>query len=93
MKGRQGRRLRAEGQQLDATVFVGRGGLTDAHVAEVQAQLKTRDLVKVKVSREAGQGGDRRKVGEALALKASAELVEVRGFSVLLARRRARGGP
>lgn len=77
--------LRAAGQGLDATVFVGRGGATDAAAEEVRAQLKTRPFVKVRLSRDA-EGG-RHGVAEALAELAGADLVEVRGYTALLAKR------
>ena len=77
---------RAAGQRLDATVFVGRAGATDAAAEEVRAQLKTRPFVKARVSRDA-EGG-RHQAAEKLAELAGADLVEVRGFTALLAARK-----
>lgn len=91
LKGRRASRAKAAGQGLEATVHIGRGGLTDGNAAEVTAQLKERGLVKVKISGEAAALKGRREVAEELALRAGAELVEVRGFTALFARR-GRGG-
>ena len=44
-------RLRAEGQGLDATVNVGKGGVTDGVLEELDAQLKRNHLVKVRLQR------------------------------------------
>lgn len=77
---------RAAGQGLDATVFVGRVGATDAAAEEVRAQLKTRRFVKIRLSREA-EGG-RHGAAEKLADLAGADLVEVRGYTALLAARK-----
>ena len=77
---------RAAGQHLEATVFVGRLGATDAAAEEVRVQLKTRPFVKVRVSRDA-EGG-RHGAAENLAELAGADLVEVRGFTALLAARK-----
>lgn len=85
MTASERRAARAGGQRLDATVFVGRVGATDAAAEEVRAQLKTRPFVKVRLSRDAG--GGRHGVAEKLAELAGADLVEVRGFTALLAKR------
>ena len=87
VKGKRGKELRAAGQALEATLFVGPGGVTDAVAAEARAQLKSRPLLKAKVSREAGEASGMKDLGEALAQQAGADLVEVRGRTVLLARR------
>ena len=83
-------RLRAEGQRVEATLQVGKGGVTDGVVSELDAQLKRNHLVKVRLQRGAA-GGDR-EAEEALALELAgrlgAELVERRGHTVLLYRRR-----
>jgi RNA-binding protein len=44
-------RRQAASKDMRPTVRVGRGGLTEALVEEVQAQLRQRDLVKIKVNR------------------------------------------
>ena len=87
MKGKRGKALRAQGQTLGATAFIGKAGLTSTVAAEVAAQLKLRGLVKVKISPEAAGAQERLAIAEALAQQASAELVEVRGFTALLAKR------
>ena len=78
MEKDQRQRLKAEGQGLDATVHIGKGGLTDGVVEELE-------LVR-------GAIGDDRQVKDAqaqeLAERLVAELVERRGHTVLLYRRR-----
>jgi RNA-binding protein len=88
VKGKVGRRLRAVGQAIDPTLFVGRDGATDAVAAEARAQLKDRPLIKVKITPRAEGGASRHEVAAELARKAGAELVEVRGFTAVLASRR-----
>ena len=87
MKGKRGKALRAAGQALSPTLFVGDSGVTDAVAAEAAAQLKGRELVKAKVTREASEAKGMKAVGEELAARAGADLVEVRGRTVLLVRR------
>jgi len=94
VKGKRGETLRAQGQRTEATVFIGRGGLTPGVAAEVTAQLKSRALIKVKIASGAVKGENIRELAEALAAQSTADLVEVRGFTILLAKRpRARSGP
>jgi RNA-binding protein len=94
MKGRAGKRLRVLGQRIDPTLFVGRDGATDAVAAEAAAQLKNRPLIKVKITPPPEGGATRHEVAAELAKKAGAELVEVRGFTAVLAsRRRPMDGP
>ncbi|UCC93310.1 MAG: YhbY family RNA-binding protein [Thermoplasmata archaeon] len=91
MDNDQRRRLRTEGQGLDATVHVGKDGLTEGVEAELDAQLKRHHLVKVRIQRTAIAEGPGSKDAQAreLAERLGAELVERRGHTVLLYRRRA----
>ncbi|MCK5252256.1 MAG: YhbY family RNA-binding protein [Thermoplasmata archaeon] len=85
------KRLKAEGQAIDATVNVGKGGLTEGVLDELDVQLKRQHLVKVKIQRSA-VGGDREgKDMQAIELadRLGAELVERRGHTVLLYRKKA----
>lgn len=84
------KRLRSEGQRIEATIQVGKGGLTDGVKAELDAQLKRNHLVKVRMQRGAA-GGDRgaeEGIAKELADALGAELVERRGHTALLYRRR-----
>ncbi len=84
-------RLKAEGQGIDAKVHVGKEGLTEGVVAELDSQLRRHHLVKVRVQRSA-VGGDRTgKDAQAkdIAQRLGAELVERRGHTILLYRKRA----
>lgn len=76
--------LRGKAQSIQATVQVGKEGITQAVTDELARQLKKNKLVKVKMlpSYEA----DREEVGSLLARASSSVLVEVRGRTVVLAR-------
>lgn len=76
--------LKGAAQRIEATVHVGKDGVTDEVVAEVVKQLKRKRLVKVRLLPSVEQ--DRREVAERLASGASAVLVEVRGRTAVLAR-------
>jgi len=70
--------LRAAGQDVDVTVWVGKGGI-DAVVEELSGQLDERRLVKVKFLRSARGAKGTDELAAALAERAGAELVETRG--------------
>jgi RNA-binding protein len=87
----QRNRLKAEGQRIEATVNLGKGGLSEGVVEELDAQLKRHHLVKVRVQRGALGSDPAAKDAQAdeLASRLGAELVERRGHTVLLFRRKA----
>ncbi len=86
LTGKQRRHLRALGQRLVATVQVGHDGVTDALVAQVDAQIEALELVKVRVSENAPEG--RHETAEALARRTNAHLAQVLGRTALLYRAR-----
>jgi RNA-binding protein len=70
---------------LEPVVFVGKQGITDAVLAELESVLKQKELVKLKLQDTVG--GDRKEVARDLAVRAGCELVQVLGRTVLLYRR------
>lgn len=91
MDKEQRKRLRSEGQALDATVNIGKGGVTEGILEELDAQLRRNHLVKVRVQRSAVGEDKQAKDIQAteLADLLGADLVERRGHTVLLYRRKA----
>jgi RNA-binding protein len=78
------RQKRAQANQLDVTLHVGKNGVNDATVAELKAQLHKKKLVKVRLLKSATEGGEaNQQQAEALATKADAQLVEVRGHTAV----------
>ena len=78
--------LRGKGQALQATVYVGKDGISDKVLDEISRQLDKNKLVKVKLLPAVEQ--DRKEAAQELAIKSSSVLVEVRGRTVLLAKER-----
>jgi RNA-binding protein len=86
LTGKQCRHLRALGQQLRVTLNVGHDGVSDAVVAQADAQLEAHELIKVRVSDNAP--ADRHVTAEDLAARTRAHLAQVIGRTALLYRRR-----
>lgn len=72
-------RLRSEAQAIEETLEVGKGGVTDALITELKAQLVRRRLVKVGLRPSATHESGRETVAAEIAAKTGSELVEVRG--------------
>jgi RNA-binding protein len=68
-------------QELKPTVWIGKAGCTATMIDEIKAQLKKRELVKVKWLQNTEIDP------EAVAARTGAELVEVRGRTLVLAKK------
>lgn len=69
-------------QDLKPTVWIGKQGCTGTMIEEIVSQLKTRKMIKVKWLQNTEVDP------EAVAAQAKAELVEVRGRTMVLAEKR-----
>jgi RNA-binding protein len=78
--------LRATGQTLDVAFSVGKSGVTEGVVKELQAHLTREPLVKVRIHKAASGESDTHTVATDLATRARVVLVEVRGHTALFHR-------
>lgn len=76
--------LRSQANTLDTTLMVGKGGITDALIAEADNQLTTRELVKGKVLE--GAMMTPREVCDALCQQTGAEGIAVIGTKFVIYR-------
>ena len=76
--------LRAQANTLETTLMVGKGGVTDAVIAETENQLESRELVKGKVLEGAMMSP--REVSDALCEATGAEGVAVIGTKFVIYR-------
>ena len=72
-------KLKAQATEIDATIWVGKNGLTDSVVKELKDQLRSKRLVKVKILKNAVEGIPRNKVARELEEHSGAKLLEARG--------------
>jgi RNA-binding protein len=70
------------------TILVGKGGVSEQVVKEVQKQLEKRGMVKIKFLGTALKGGEAKQVANEIAERVEASLVEVRGHTIMLFKRR-----
>lgn len=72
---------------MEATTHVGKNGLTSSLIEEINRQLKDNKLVKIKLLKSAVELKPREEMARELAEKTKAELIEVKGNTVVLFKR------
>ena len=83
LKGKDHRRLRAEGHHLKPVVITGHDGLSHDVLSKIESELRVHELIKIKI----GKGPIHRKdAAVELELKTGASVVQVLGRTILLYR-------
>lgn len=82
------RRLQSRSRRTDATVWIGKDGVTKELLKHVENQLKTRELVKVKLQKSALNETITPHVAEKVASSTDATLVEVMGHTFTIYKRK-----
>ncbi len=72
-------KLKAQASEIDATIWVGKNGLTDSVVRELKDQLKSKRLVKVKILKNALEEIPRNRIARELEEHSGAKLLDIRG--------------
>ncbi|GEM_PF-3283325 len=78
--------LRASGQTLPVAFQVGKEGVSEGVVKELQQRLEREPLIKVRILRGAREDADAKDLAKQLAAAARVRLVEVRGHTALFYR-------
>ncbi len=79
--------MRSQAHGIEASTHVGKNGVTPSLVEEVKRQLKDNKLVKVKLLKSAIEAVPREVLARELARETGAELIEVKGNTVVLFKR------
>lgn len=79
--------LRGQAARIEASTHVGKNGVTPSLIEELKRQLKDNKLIKVKLLKSAVEAMPREALARELADKAGAELIEVKGNTVVLFKR------
>ena len=82
------RRLQSKSRLADATIWIGKQGPSEDLIRQVAGQLKTRELVKLKIHKSALTETETSAVAEKVATLTSSTLVEVLGHTFTLYKRR-----
>jgi RNA-binding protein len=79
-------RLKAEANQLSPILNIGKNGVTETLIEELNKQIKANRLVKVRVLKSVEEGKDLKTIAEEIAASTRSTLIEVRGRTVVLYR-------
>ncbi|MGC4375956.1 ribosome assembly RNA-binding protein YhbY [Fictibacillus sp. Mic-4] len=82
LTGKQKRYLRSEAHHLNPIFQVGKGGVTENMIKQINEALEARELLKVSVLQNCEE--DRETVAEALVKGTKAELVQIIGNTIVL---------
>lgn len=79
--------LKIRGMSIKPTVLVGKSGLTDGIVKEIDEQLEKRDFIKIKMLQSMGPSKHWKDDVTAMVETLKAELIEIKGGTILLYRK------
>jgi RNA-binding protein len=82
LRGKQKRHLRSLAHHLDPIFQVGKGGVNENLIRQIDETLEVRELIKVSILQNCDQ--DKNEVAQELAQGAKAELVQVIGKTIVL---------
>jgi len=77
-------RKAANDPQLKVTIRVGKSGISDSLVAEIDSQLANRDIVKIKANKGLFDSSGKKEVWKYLCEKTASKLVVARGNIAVL---------
>lgn len=78
--------LKSEAHQINPILNIGKNGVTDALIEELNKQIKANRLVKVRVLKSAEEEKDVKAIADEIAEATRSTLIEVRGRTVVLYR-------
>lgn len=84
------RRIKSELSREKPTVWVGKRQVSKELIKEVEKQLEKREAVKIKILKSAIGEGEVSEIASTIAKQTEAALVEVRGHTFVLYKRRQR---
>jgi len=85
------RRIKRELSAEKPTIWVGKEGATPRIVNEISRQLEKKEIVKVKILKSALKDEEAKNVASKIAEQTDSTLIEVRGHTLILYKRRKRG--
>jgi len=82
------RRIKRELSEEKPTIRIGKNQVSKEILKEVEKQLELKEVVKIKILKSALQGNKAKEIASRIAEETEATLVEVRGHTLILYKRR-----
>ena len=86
------RRIKRELGSEKPTIWVGKNGVTTEIIDEICRQLEKREMVKIKMLKSALRNEEAKAVASKITQQTGANLINVRGHTIMLYKRRRREG-
>lgn len=74
------KKLKNKARQIESTLRIGKNGLTEGQIKELEKQLRARKLVKIKFLQSFLQEKDRKEAAIEIADKTGAKVIDLTGF-------------
>lgn len=71
--------LKRRSSEKETTVWIGKGGVTNALLSQIKRQLDTSEMVKVKVHKTSPENAEVSTIADKIAEGTTSEIVDVRG--------------
>ena len=85
---RMKRRIKSEFGEEKPTIWIGKRQISNELIKEVEKQLEKKEIAKIKILKSALQEAKASEIAAAISKQTEADLVEVRGHTFILYRRR-----
>jgi RNA-binding protein len=82
------RRIKRELSEENPTIWIGKSGVSEQVLGEIAKQLEKKEMVKVKILQSALAAEEAKHIALGIAERTEASLVEVRGHTFMLYKRR-----
>ena len=84
---KQDKRIKEQARALNPQVWVGKNGLTEQVIGQINKSLKKRKIVKIKFLKSFLEKNNKKQAAEKLAKFTESEVVDATGFVVVLYKR------
>ena len=88
MSQKKMKELKSRSVEKKPTVWIGKGGVTDALLGQIRRQLDANEMVKVRVHRTSLEGTEVAKLAGKIAEGTASEVVDVRGRTFTIYKRK-----
>ena len=78
--------LKSDASKISPVLNIGKNGVTESLIEELNNKLKVNRLVKVRVLKSAEEGKDLKTIADEIAVSTRSTLIDVRGRTVVLYR-------
>ena len=79
--------LRRKARNLMPMINIGKNGLTDSLVKQIETIIKKKKLLKIKINKSALENEDKKEIVRKIIEKTNAELIDFIGFNVVIYKR------